>query len=277
MARRPSPAREAGRMAGDADGARLPPWLEEAEPDDEGPTHTLVGRGTLWLILGGLLLLLLGVAGGVLLSVRRDTGPIAPVPGADVPLIRAPGPWKQPADGLPGTEGRPVEGQGQILFDAGTGAAPEAAIDVTRLPEEPMLPGAEPPGTPAPPPAPSPGRPTVLLPDPPAARRPAAPEAAAEPAEARPGAAAPAPPAAAGPPATVQLGAYSSAARAREAFEMLAARHQPLAGLAPQVMPVARADAPTLHRLRVRLPDRAAADRLCARLAVAGDACTVVE
>ena len=312
--RDPSPAREAARRAGGGDRAAgeagpPPPWLEEAEAPQPG--GTLVSRGLLWAILLGLLLLAVGVAVGVALAVRRAEAPDIPAPGEQVPLIRSPGPWKTPADGVPGAEGAPVEGQGSVLFEAGSGAAPSAAIDASRLPEEPILPGAESP------PASSPGAPLVILPEEPA--RPARPSAAAEAASspaapaARAGGAggraaaaasgagpdlppaspAPPPPAASpapastppapaasaappGAPATLQLGAFSSAARARAAFRSLADRHAPLAGLEPAISPVTRADGETLYRLRVTLPDRAAADRLCARLRVAGDACAPV-
>jgi hypothetical protein len=266
MARSPSPSREAGRRA-PADDGRVPPWLEEAEPLDE-PTHTLVGRRTLYLILGALVLLVLGVATGVLMTIRKDPGPIAE-PGSEVPLVQSPGPWKEPADGLPEAAGRQVEGQGQILFDTGVGGAPEAAIDVSRLPEEPMLPGQEPAAAAAT----GQGAPMVLLPDVPA--RSPAPAPPTEPAET----AAPADvaPAASGPPVTLQLGAYSTPARAREAFQSLAQRHAPLAGLSPQISAVSRDDGSTLHRLRVTVADRAAGQRLCARLKVAGDACALVE
>lgn len=267
MARSPSPSREAGRRTA-ADEGRVPPWLEEAEPLQE-PTHTLVGRRTLILIVGALALLVLGVATGVLMTIRKDSGPIA-APGGEVPLVRSPGPWKEPADGLPEAAGRPVEGQGQILFETGVGGAPEAAIDVSRLPEEPLLPGREPPA----PPAPGPGAPTVLLPEVPSrAPAPDPPAAAEAPAPAE---AAPAPPPA-GPPVTLQLGAYSTPARAREAFQGLAQRHAPLAGLSPQVSAVTRDDGTTLHRLRVTVADRAAGQRLCARLKVAGDACAIID
>ncbi|MFN7176473.1 MAG: hypothetical protein ACK4MX_06230, partial [Thermaurantiacus sp.] len=158
MARSPSPSREAGRRA-PADDDRVPPWLEEAEPLEE-PTHTLVGRRTLILILGALVLLVLGVATGVLMTIRKDPGPIA-APGSEIPLVLSPGPWKEPADGLPAAAGRPVEGQGQIMFETGVGGAPEAAIDVSRLPEEPMLPGQESPA----PPASGEGAPMVLRPE----------------------------------------------------------------------------------------------------------------
>ncbi|MFN3592082.1 MAG: hypothetical protein ACK4TG_07820 [Thermaurantiacus sp.] len=81
MARSPSPSREAGRRA-PADDGGVPPWLEEAEPLEE-PTHTLVGRRTLILILGALVLLVLGVATGVLMTIRKDPGPIA-APGSEI-------------------------------------------------------------------------------------------------------------------------------------------------------------------------------------------------
>jgi cell division septation protein DedD len=268
MARGPSPRRDAARRDAPA------PWLDEAE---EEPTRTLMGRGTLWLILLVLAVLVGGVAIGVWLVARQAPADIdAPPPGAELPLVRNPGPWKIPPEG-PGTEGEEVEGQGQVLFGTGDGRDPTAAIALDAVPEEPMaLPGREPAGAPEPlqpgaaaqpataPVAPAPGRPAeVAVPRGPPAPAPSVARAPAA------GAA----PAAGG--ATIQLGAFSSEARARAAWKSLSERFGYLSGLTPAIVPTAQ-DGKTLYRLRTSPPDPATAADICRRLKVAGEACTPV-
>ena len=257
MARTPSPRAEAARQ-GQRPAPGSEPWLEEAEPE---PTHTLVGRRALWGLVAGLALLVALVAAGLFTLTRKADGPID-IPTGEVPLVRSPGPWKEPAQG-PGTEGVPVEGQGQILFPAGEGMEPDGTIDPTRLPEEPL--------------PPDPGAaPTDLLPNEEALPAPApAPPAGPAPKPA-PVAPAPAATAPAEPPAvavgTVQLGAFSSEATARAAWKAMAARLPALEGLAPAFQPVER-NGQTLWRLRATGPDPAGT---CAKLRLAGEECAPV-
>lgn len=293
MAKGPSPRGEAGRRS--RDGQAAAPWLEEVDAEPDGTSSaTLIGRSTLWLILLGLLLLVSVVAAGVFMVARQDQRDIdALPPGAEIPLIRDPGPWKVAPEG-PGVDGVPVEGQDQLLFGTGVGADPQARIALDALPEEPV----ERPPTPAPAPA-SAAAPTNLLPD---ALREAAPvtlrEAAPDgrsasspqprpavavvprPVAPRPAATPPAPAAgamAAGPTASgiIQLGAFSSDARARAAWKSLSERFGYLAGLAPIVVPVA-SEGRTLYRLRTDAGAPAAATELCGRLKVAGESCALV-
>jgi cell division septation protein DedD len=279
--RRPSPRDEAARTGRHAEPRRRhgwdnedAPWLEEAE-EMEGPTHTLVGRRTLWGLLLAMAVLVVGVIVGILLVSKRDTAPIdVPEVGEQVPVLAAPGPWKVAPSGRD-VDGIPVEGQGQILFGTGVGRDPEARIAVEALPEDPMpRPGTtanetEPdsaamPATPPPAPAPAvatreapraPGPKTIYAPEPEPAARPAAP--------------------AQGGGQVLQLGAFSSEARARAAFKTMAERFAYLAGYAPVILPVAK-DGATLYRLRTTAPGPAEARDICARLRVAGEACTVV-
>jgi len=74
---------------------------------------------------------------------------------------------------------------------------------------------------------------------------------------------------------TLQLGAFSSEARARAAFKELSARFSYLAGLEPLILPVA-SDGRTLYRLRTSTGSADVARDVCARLKVAGEACSVV-
>lgn len=258
MAKLPSPRAEAGRRAGSE------PWLEEADYE-EAPRHTIIGRRAAIALIAALLVLVALVAAGLFLVTRRADAPID-VPQGEIPLVRSPGPWKVPAEG-PGTEGVPVEGQGQLVFPAGEGLEPEGAIDAGRLPEEPVpLPRA-----------PSAGPPQDLLPAGEEEEASAEPEPPARPPAAVP-APAPAPkgqplePAAgAGPVGTIQLGAFSSEARARTAWKELSARFPALGPFSPAFLPVER-EGQTLWRLRASGPD---AKTVCDRLKIAGEECAL--
>ena len=277
------------------------PWLAEAEP--ERRPSTLVARGRL---LGGIafavLLLLLVVVGVYLIASKKQGG----ADGAgfaspqEAPLIPAdPGPYKiRPTD--PG--GLSLEGEGGVVYDAGAGENPSGQIDLGAAPEEPLpRPGTEPAPTDLLPPAmtdapppPASGAPAATVPAPAAAPplvappppAPAKPKpqnsvalVPAKPLEAKPAAPRPAAvaPAAPGAGTTLQLGAFSTSAKAEAAWKSLSGRYAYLAGLTKQIVPVAR-DGTTLYRLRATgAPDHAAALDLCARLKVAGDSCIVTE
>ena len=86
----------------------------------------------------------------------------------------------------------------------------------------------------------------------------------------------PAAPSAGGSGQTLQLGAFSSSARAREAFKSLSGRYAYLAGMEPLIVTVA-SDGKTLYRLRTTAPSPKAARDICGRLKVAGEACSVVD
>lgn len=275
MARSPSPRGEASRRGRSRESA---PWLEEAErePDTAGGA-TLIGRSTLWLILLGLLALVSLVAAGVFMVARQEQGDIdALPPGAEIPVLRDPGPWKVPPEG-PGVDGIPVEGRDQVLYGAGVGDDPQARIALDALPEEPVERDAAPAAVlPAGPP------PTDLLPE--AMRDPAA--ARQTTVAAGPEATRPAPPAAAAAPtrpasdaagSLVQLGAFSSEARARAAWKSLSARFSYLSGRSPIIVPIAGSgEGRTLYRLRVDAGTPDDARDICGRLKVAGETCALV-
>jgi cell division protein FtsN len=191
---------------------------------------------------------------------RRDGGSTQGYMEADqAPLIEADaGPYKVPPTDR---QGMAVEGEGEVIHEAVRGQDPGAVIDMGALPEEPigrprdLLP---PQGPPAPPPAAPAGQkvevqvlptgppPATAQPPRPAAQSlPASPPAvaakpAAAPAPARPLAVPPPaatrpPPAASKPPAplpplatsgskTVQIGAFSSEAKAEEEWARVAAK-----------------------------------------------------
>jgi cell division septation protein DedD len=243
---------------------------------EEEPGRTLIGRRTLIGLLAGVLLLVGVVAAGVWLISEKADGPIDVPPEGEVPLVRSPGPWKVDATG-PGTEGKPVEGQGQLLFPTGEGMEPDAPLAVERLPEEPALPAAVAP-------VPATGAPIALLPEdeeparpepaPAPASRTAVPAEPARPEPARPAPDMAVPPAPAGGLAgTVQLGAFSSEAAARKAWEQMTARFPWLEGYGQLILPVPRDGQATLYRLRARGPDPKS---VCDRLRVAGEECAVV-
>lgn len=276
-----------------------PPWLDDEEDQRSAP-HTMVARRWLWLVVGAFVLLGLGIAVGVTLIAKRADAPIeAQAMGGEVPLIRAPGPWRQrPAD--PG--GRAVEGQGQVIYGASDGQDPGGTIDLNAVPETAIdRPGVAPPvesvaTAPADAPMASPvstARPAVAIPrvaaPPTAAPRVAMPKVLPPPspqvvvAPVAPIAAPTATPSTAAPvtatPAggtALQLGAFSTEAKARAAWKTYSGRFGYLAGLTPVVSAVAK-DGGTLYRLRATgAADAAAARDLCARLRVAGEACAVV-
>lgn len=277
MARGPSPRGEADRR----DAARSDaPWLDEAELEPERGGGTLIGRSTIWLILLGLLLLVSVVAAGVFMVARQEQGDIdALPPGAEIPVLRDPGPWRVPPEG-PGIDGVPVEGQDQLLFGTGDGADPEAQIALDALPEEPVardLPAQPPAG---PPPtdllpdgmrepatvatsAPRPRPEVTVVPKPPAPTTPVAATAPPRPATDTAG-------------SLVQLGAFSSESRARAAWKGLSERFAYLAGFTPVIAPVAGPEGKTLYRLRADTGSPASATDICGRLKVAGETCAIV-
>ena len=294
-ARRGAPARDDRRGRGwDEEperGSRAPepaPWLDEGEYEEEGPIHTLIGKRALMALLFLLGVLTIGVVVGILLVSRRETTPIdVPGVGDTIPVLSSPGPWKVPPTGAD-IDGRPVEGQGQVLFGTGDGRETDARIALDSMPEDPMpRPGGElvdegepviegtvetpaivQPAAPVSAPAPPPVRPkasdTVVPKEVPAKpQKPVQPKVIHAPDPAPSGG------------QVMQLGAFSSESRARAAFKDLSARYSYLAGMEPQIVPVA-ADGKTLYRLRTVAPGSAAAKDLCGRLKVAGEACSVV-
>lgn len=307
MARSPSPSEEARRRADRDDrDDDTQPWLDEDGGEDHAPTHTLVGRRTFWALLFLAAAMMIAVAAGIWMVSGREKGNIdIPPPGAELPLVRNPGPWKIPPTG-PGTEGEVVEGQGQTIFGTGDGADPGGRVAVEALPEEPVdlsqmrQENAAQAAAPAPPPeekAPTNLLPPAATPPPPPAKqasKPAAPAAtpsAPKAVSAAPKVVSPTPKAVSTPPkatpaetsaetasgsgTTLQLGAFSSEARARSAWEVMSKRFSYLADMKPLILPTAK-DGKTLYRLRTQAGTHAQAVDICGRLRVAGEACSVV-
>lgn len=200
------------------------PWLEPVEPEEE-PTGGSLGKPIMLAIVAILLL------GAVVAGYSWWSGQGATE--GDGELIAAPpGPYKiKPSD--PG--GMEIAGEGDTAFAASEGADPKGRIDMSAVPEAPMV---------------------------------AAPKAA--PGKAAPGKAAPgkAAPAQAGG-SSIQLGAFSSEAAAEAAWKALSARFKYLEPLTHSIVPVQMGDK-TLYRLRASGPDAAG---ICGRLQVAGESC----
>lgn len=205
------------------------PWLEPVEEEEE-PSEPSFGK-TIGLVIFGLVLLGAVVGGFSWWSQSGATG-------GDGELIAAPaGPYKiKPAD--PG--GMDVEGEGDTSFAASEGADPKGRIDMTAIPEAPVV-KAEPQAAPG-----------------------ATSEAPSEPNE---GEAAPAEDA-----STIQLGAFSSEAAANNAWKALSGRFSYLEPLSHSIIPVQTGDR-TLYRLRAGGPG---AGNICGRLRVAGESCVSV-
>ena len=269
MARAPSPRSEASRRMERDDGRNArPPWLEEAD-SEESATSTLIGKRTFWVLVIGMLGLIGGVALGVWLLGQREEAPIDMLPvGAEVPLVKSPGAWKVVPSG-PGIEGETVPGQDDTMHGAGDGQDKNSPIATAAMPEEPgVRPGtlAETGGEDAD---------TIALQPAPAAAAPEIARPAAKAERALAPIALP-PQAAASNGSTLQLGAFSTEGRAREAWKGLAARFSYLAGLTPIILPTTR-DGKTLYRLRASGAESPAnAQEICAKLKVANDDCAVV-
>ncbi len=267
------------------------PWLAEGVRETRG--STMVPRGR---VIGGVLvavaLVVLIVLGVFLISSRKQDGSSGFKRAEDAPLIAAdPGPYKlAPTD--PG--GATVGGITDAIAATGRGDDPGGAIDTTALPEEPLVrPGTMPePPTDLLPPAPVAAPPVKLVPAPVAPAKsvtvPATPPVAdkpkpvvAPPAKPKPDPLAdPAPPRPAKPvggTASLQLGAFSTEAKADAAWTAAVGRVAALAGLSKRIEPVER-DGTTLYRLRAGgVASKAAAAELCVKVKAGGDACLVAE
>jgi hypothetical protein len=167
-------------------------------------------------------------------------------------LIAAPqGDYKLPANEA---DAKKFDGEGDASFAASEGVLRDGRIDPSRVPEAPIAKTAP---APAPTPA-APSRPGQSV----TAR--VADETAA------PAKSAPAKAAAGG---TIQLGAYGSAALAKDAWGKLSKRFAYLAPLAMSVEPV-EVGGSTLYRLRAAAGGQAGT--ICGKLKVAGESCLVV-
>ena len=217
------------------------PWLE-AVPDEEGPRGISGRKRAAALLI--VFVAVLTVASTAYLLGRPNSAPSSGAPE----LIKAdPRPYKiTPAD--PG--GLDVAGDSQTAFATSAGADTDAQIDMNAVAETPIArPEKEPPPKPKTLPANETKEPVVETPAP-------APEPT---------------PAASG--TVIQLGAFSSAAKAEAAWKALTARFGALGAMSKIVTPVAGGK---LYRLRAGVASPADAKAMCQSLRVAGESCVVV-
>ena len=235
------------------------------------------------------------VIGGVYWLKQRAGGP--GTAAGDPTLIAAqPGAYKvKPTE--PG--GMDVKGQGDSSYATSEGADPNAKIDLSAVPEAPIgkdgkpvavAPAAAPAAQPAPAKpapvvkaAPAPTQTPATAPAPvvtkpaPVAAKPApvavkpAPAKVEVPKVEQPKREASTAPASGG--TQVQLGAFSSEAKANEAWKSLSGRFGYLAALSKSVVPVT-SNGKTVFRLRASAGGQASS--ICSKLKVAGEACVVV-
>lgn len=267
-------------VPGEAAARERLPWLEPVEDEDEYAYAEATGFGG--LILAAILVLVaIALITGAVIWYRGHRS----AAGGTGQIIKAePGPYKVRPDN-PG--GMKADANGEVTYGTSAGQDIDSPIDLNALPEQPMVQpkAAAKPQQPAPAQAPSAaaqGQPAPAAPKetPVASAPPPAPKPAPQPKPAaapQPVASAPAAtPAAAtgGGGGTVQLGAFSSEAGAKSAWKSLSGRFTDLKELGYVVTKVETGDK-TLYRLRAT--GAANAGRLCARLKVAGESCSVVE
>jgi cell division protein FtsN len=264
-------------MGGAADEDRLP-WLEPVE-DEGGDEGVSAGRLVAGLVVA---LVALGlIVGGVYWLKQRADGS-AGAKGDPTLIAAQPGAYKvKPTE--PG--GMDVKGQGDSSYAASEGADPDGKIDLSAIPEAPI---ARDTGKPAPQQAaaPAPAKPAeiakaVPAPTPvktvplPASKPAPAPVAKPEVAKATPPKPAKeekaAAPSSGG--AQIQLGAFSSEAKANEAWKSLSGRFGYLGALGKSIVPVT-SNGKTVYRLRASAGGQASS--ICSKLKIAGEACVVV-
>jgi len=255
---------------GPQDEDRLP-WLEPVEEEYE---ESGVGSGRLiiWLVAA---IVVIGLVAGAFFWMRSNDKATS----GDGALIKAPDSYYKERPG----EDAPPAGGDEIVYSASKGREVESVIDTSGAAEAPV--NVDKPAAAV---ATAPVPPSVSAPKPAPAAKPTAPAAKAaapnvdqtvateatkpKPAP-KPAAAEPAPakePASGG--STIQLGAFSSQAKANSAWKNLSGRFSFLSGLTQSVIPVQSGDK-TLYRLRASGGN---ASDICRRLRTAGESCSVV-
>ena len=231
---------EAELELGNSDSERLP-WLEGDDEDyEEGGSGQLI-----MFVLGGLLLLGLLVGGIWFLTRDRDGGEMV----ADGSVIEAPdGPYKErPID----PQGKTFEGTGDSSFAVSEGQERPAQLDTGEGAATPAAPGFDNAGA-----------------DSGAASTGGTSE------DGESGAAAAAPAESNANRVGVQVGAYSSRAKAEEAWSTMKGQVSALSGASYRIVE-GNADIGKVYRLQALAADRGAANRLCNALKSAGRTCIV--
>jgi cell division septation protein DedD len=260
--------------SGDAARDRLP-WLEPVEDEDD----VYASEGGYGGLILAAILVLVAIAlltAGILWYRGRQAGA-----AGNGQIIKAePGPYKVRP---PNPGGMTPDANGEVTYGTSAGQDVNSPIDLGALPEQPMRAPQERPAAPAQaqpqtaPGAPQPAAPPVAkpVPLPPVTAAPA-PVPKPAPGPKAPAASVPptaAPVSAGGGSGVIQLGAFSSEAKAKEAWKSLSARFAGLRDLGLAISPVESGDK-TLYRLRATGAANGA--RLCAQLRVAGESCAPV-
>lgn len=239
------------------------PWLE---PVEEEPEEGGIGPGKLIAGLIAALVVIGLIISGIFWMRSRSEGAAS----GDGSLIEAPDSYykERPANADDATDGD------EIVYSASKGNEVESVIDTSAAAEAPV--NVDRPAA-VPVPAPQVAAPVAAAPK--AAPQTAVPVVAVPPKPAKvaaPKAAAVTPAPVASSPSSggtmVQLGAFSSQAKANAAWKSLSSRFSFLSGLTQSVAAVQSGDK-TLYRLRASGGN---AGDICARLRTAGESCSVV-
>lgn len=235
-----------GRGRLDFDDEDRLPWLEPAI-DDSDP-ESLSPLRLLGLILLGLILVGAVVAG--VWWVQNRNG--ANLAGEGQLIAAPPQDYKIAANEA---DARKFDGEGDASFAASEGVARDGRIDPSRVPETPMAKGT---------PAPTGTRPVVPVKHAQSVSAPVTDGTSDTPVAVTK---------AASGGAMIQLGAYGSAAGAKDAWSRLSKRFAYLAPLAMTVEP-AQVGGGTVYRLRASAGGQASV--ICGKLKVAGESCLMV-
>ncbi len=182
-----------GRPLGALDGGERMPWLDPVDPPEPPRGHSPTGK-LLVLVVGGMLLVGAAAGGWFWFS-----GSLADAEGHGELIAAPPGDYKVKA---PEPGGMEVEGEGDSAFPTSEGEVPNASLDLSAIPEAPIVE--------------------------PKARNSAPTTGAATPADAS--------------ASTIQLGAFSSEKAASDAWKALARRFTYLEPLAFSVVPFEQND-----------------------------------
>jgi cell division septation protein DedD len=245
------------------------PWLEPVEEDVEesglNPARLVMG------LVIALLVLALIVGGIFWLRGRGGAGATG-----DGSVIKAPDSYYKERPQSPG--GMDVGSGDEIVYSASKGNEVDSNIDVSGAAEAPVnveRPAVAPAAAPVAA-APAPKAPPAVVPAKPSTdaalpTKVAPPVAKPAPPKPKPVSVAPAPAVVSGG-SMVQLGAFSSQAKANAAWKSLSGRFGFLSDLTQSVVPVQSGDK-TLYRLRAGGGNAAG---ICAKLKTAGESCSVI-
>jgi len=276
-----------GSEDGASGGSDRLPWLEPVEDEDDGDYSTYGeepgggGYGGVMVAVLGVLIAIAVITAGIVWF-RHHRAATADIGETIHP---EPGPYKIKP---PNPGGLNTEQTGVVAAGTSAGEDIDSVLDLNAVPETPIAKRAKPGEKPAQPVPAAPAQPQQSLsqmpipvkpapvPVPPAAKP--VPEAKAPSKAAPPPAAKPVPvkepPATSGGGSTVQLGAFSTEAKAKAAWKTLSSRFRYLQEMTPVILPVQSGDT-KLFRLRAS-GGSTPAGQVCGQLRIAGETCAAV-